>query len=475
MEPRGLWLAGREAAGNGPLATVTDPYTGEAIASLRTATAADVGQAVASAAACFRQTMRRMPAHQRAGILRRAADLSDERAEELAGTISREGGKPIRFARGEARRVSEIFRFAAEEARRVGGEVIPMDAAPGGEGRLGMTWRVPLGVVAAISPFNAPLNLSVQKVAPAIAAGCAVVLKPSEATPLTALAIGRLMTDAGAPPGACNVIIGGADVGAALVTHPEVAMISFTGSAAVGEQIRASARFKKVLLELGSNAPNIVCASADLDWAAQAIAEAGFHSSGQICISAQRVYVQRPVWDEFIPRLLRRVGELRVGDPRDPQTDVGPLINRAAVERIAAWVEEAVAEGARVLAGGQARGPHILPTVLAQVTPRMKVVCQEVFGPVLTVSPFDTVDEAIALANDSVYGLQAGVFTHDINEGFQIARELEFGSVWMNDASRYRQDNTPFGGFKQSGIGREGVHWAVEEMTESKFVGIKLR
>ena len=474
MVVRGYWIDGREEQGSGEDARVTAPYNGEVIAEFKWTTPKDVNKAVASSVHCFRNTMKRMPAHERAAILRRAADLADERAEELAQIICWEGGKPIRFARAEAKRVSEIFRFAAEEARRLGGEIVPMDASPGGEGRMGFALRVPLGVVAAISPFNAPLNLSVQKVAPAIAAGCTVVLKPSKATPLTALAIGKLMTDAGAPPGACNVITGGRDSVSALVKHPDVSVVSFTGSTTVGEQIRAVASYKKVLLELGSNAPNIVCPSADLDAAAKAIVQAGFHSSGQICVSAQRVYVHESIWEEFMIRLLDEVAKLKVGDPRDPETDVGPLINREAVERIAAWIDEAVSQGAQILAGGTSEGPHVMPTVITGVKQDMKVVCQEIFGPVITVSSFKEIGEAIDLANDSIYGLQAGVFTRDVNEAFLFARELEYGSIWINDASRYRQDNTPFGGFKQSGLGREGVHYAVEEMTETKFVGLKL-
>lgn len=476
MERQGLWIGGKERHGRGEPMPVVNPYTQAVIAEVDTASDEDVADAVELAHATFRDTMRLMPAHRRAAILRKAAELMPRWADEIAGTLVQEGGKPITLCRVEARRAAEIFALAADAAKTLGGEVVPTDVLPGGEGRMGFAWRVPLGVVAAITPFNAPINLSLQKVAPALAAGCTVVLKPADQTPLSAFKLGRLLQEAGVPDGAFSVLPGRATTGRALVAYPRVAVVSFTGSAAVGRQIQAAAGIKKVVLELGSNAPNIVCADADLDEAAAALVAAGFNSSGQICVSAQRLFVQTAVYQPFLDRFLPLVGKLKIGDPLDESVALGALINPAALQRIEAWVTEAVAERATVLIGGRRHqgGRNYMPTVLANVKPSMKVQCEEVFGPVVTVTPFDTVQQAIDMANDSVYGLQAGVFTRDVATAFRFARDLEVGSVWINDASRTRLDNTPAGGVKQSGIGREGGRYSLEEFTELKFIGLKL-
>lgn len=476
MQRQGIWIGGQERRGRGEPLPVVNPWTGEVFAEVDTASDEDVGDAVELAHATFRDVMRTLPAHRRAAILRKASELIPAWAEDLATTLVQEGGKPIALCRVEARRASEILLLASDAAKTVEGEIVPMDVLPGGEGRLGMALRVPLGVVGAITPFNAPINLSLQKVAPALAAGCTVVLKPADQTPLTVLKLGRLLKEAGLPDGALSVLPGRAATGRALVAHPRVAVVSFTGSAAVGEQIQAAAGIKKVILELGSNAPNIVCADADLDEAARALAQAGFNSSGQICVSAQRVYLHTSVYQAFLDRFLPLVESLKTGDPRDETVTLGALINPGALERIEAWVTEAVAEGATVLSGGtrHTSGRNYLPTVLANVKPSMKVQCQEVFGPLVTVTPFDTIEQAIDMANDSVYGLQAGVFTRDVATAFRIARDLEVGSVWINDASRTRLDNTPGGGVKRSGVGREGGRYSLEEFVTYKFVGLKL-
>jgi len=476
MERQGIWIGGKERHGRGEPMPIVNPYTQEVFAEVDTASEEDVADAVELAHATFRDVMRTMPAHRRSAILRKAAELMPAWAEDIAATLVREAGKPITLCRVEARRAAEIFSLAADAAKTVSGEVVPTDVLPGGEGRMGMALRVPRGVVAAITPFNAPINLSLQKVAPALAAGCTVVLKPADQTPLSVLKLGRLLQEAGVPDGAFSVLPGRAATGRALVAHRRVAVVSFTGSAAVGEQIQAAAGIKKVILELGSNAPNIVCADADLDETASALVAAGFNSSGQICVSAQRLFVQTSVYQPFLDRFLPLVAKLKIGDPCDESVALGALINPAALDRIEAWVYEAVAEGAKVLIGGRRHpgGRNYLPTVLANVKPSMKVQCEEVFGPVATVTPFDTVQQAIDMANDSVYGLQAGVFTRDVATAFRVARDLEVGSVWINDASRTRVDNTPAGGVKRSGFGREGGRYSLEEFTELKFIGFKL-
>ena len=476
MNRKGIWFAGEERAGRGQPLEVRIPFTDTLLATVDTASVEDVSEAVEAAYACFKTTTRLLPVHRRAGILLRAAELLAERAEDLAVTLARESGKPISLCRVEARRGAEILHLAAESARFVTGEVVPMDALAGGDGRVGLAMRIPFGVVAALSPFNAPINLSLQKLAPALAAGCTVVLKPAEQTPLTVLKLGQIFSDAGLPRGALSILPGRADTGQALVSHPRVALVSFTGSSAVAEKIQASVGIKKVIYELGSNSPNIVCVDADLDLAARSLVQAAFNSSGQICVSAQRIYVQSKVYDGFLDRFLPLVDTLKIGDPMDEAVALGSLINPAALARIESWVVEAVREGARILKGGRRHegGRNYLPTVVADVTPAMKVQCQEIFGPVVTVSRFETDEEAIRLANDSAYGLRAGVFTRDLKRAFLYARDLEVGGMSINDSSRFRLDNTPSAGVKRSGLGREGGRYAYEEYTYLKFVGLNL-
>ncbi len=472
----GPWLAGRPAAGRGPAVEIRSPYDDALVGVVQTASGDDVTQAVAAAQRCFTEVMRELPAHRRAQILLRAADLLSAQTEELALLLARETGKPISLARDDPRRGADALRVAADSARSASGELVPMDVMPGGAGRFGFALRAPLGVVAAISPFNSPIYLSLQKVAPALAAGCTVVLKPPEAAPHTVLALGRIFAEAGLPDGALSILPGGPEVGAALVTHPDVAVVSFTGSGKVALQIQRLVGLKKVIYELGSNAPNIVCADADLDLAAQAIVASAYMSSGQMCTSAQRIYAHREVYHRLVERMTPLMRALQIGDPLREDVALGTLINEAAVSRIASWVAEAVAEGATVLEGGQRHpgGRNYLPTLLADVSPRMKVQCQEVFGPVATITPFDSDDEVLALANASDFGLRAGVFTRDLARALLYARRLEVGGLSINDSSRFRQENAPSSGIKGSGIGQEGGRYGYEEFTHLKFVSMRL-
>ncbi|MGH2997409.1 MAG: aldehyde dehydrogenase family protein, partial [Gaiellaceae bacterium] len=379
------------------------------------------------------------------------------RRDELARTISAEAAKPLKAARVEAERAVSTYKSAATEARRLAGEVVPMDASPAGVGKFAYTMRVPIGVVGAISPFNFPLNLVAHKIAPALAAGCAVVLKPASQTPLSALALAELETEAGLPGGWLNVVVGSAAaIGDVLVEDERVRLISFTGSAEVGWKLRERAARKKVLLELGNATPVVIQADADIEGTAAKLAANAFSFAGQSCISVQRIYVERAAYEDFVSRFLPKVDALRVGDPADDDTDVGPLIDEDARERILSWIEEAKAQGATVLAGGEAPDGLLRPTVLADVTPEMKVSCLEVFGPLCTLTPYDSLDEALELANGTEYGLQAGIFTNDLQTALAAGSALEFGGVTVNEAPTFRADQMPYGGVKASGNTREG-------------------
>ena len=450
---------------------VRSPYSGEVVGRVARAGAAETQRAVDAAARAMADPL---PAHARAGILDRTADLVAERQEEIARTICDEAAKPIKTARVEAERAVSTFRTAAAEARTLAGNVVPMDASPAGVGKVAYTTRLPIGVVGAISPFNFPFNLVAHKVAPALAAGCAVVLKPASQTPLSALLLAELEAEAGLPPGWLNVLVGrAAEIGDVLVDDERVRLISFTGSAEVGWKLRERAARKKVLLELGNATPVIVEADADVEDAAAKAAANAFSFAGQSCISIQRLYVARPAYDEFLAGFLPKVEALRVGDPADDTTDVGPVIDSDAKERILEWIEEAKAQGAAVLAGGETTEDGLLaPTVLGDVTPEMKVSCLEVFGPLCTVSPYDTLDEAFELANGTEYGLQAGIFTRSVKTAMAAGSALEFGGVLVNEAPTFRADQMPYGGVKASGNTKEGPHYSVREMTEERLVVI---
>lgn len=454
---------------------VMNPYNQQVIASVICATPEIVNEAVEVAQQTFEQTMRHMPAHERSRILRKASALLEERSEEFAKTISQEAGKPIVEARGEVLRATQVLQFASEEAKRLVGDQIPMDSAIGGEGQIGLSKRVPLGVIAAITPFNFPLNLALHKIAPAIAVGNTVVLKPAEKTPLSSILLYDLLQEAGLPDGALNIIQGpGEDLVEPLVTHPYVKKVTFTGSGRVGWHIQQLAGKKPVTLELGSNAPNIIFADADLDYAATTIATAGYTFAGQACVSAQRVYVEESVYNIFADLLQQKVEALVMGDPADETTQLGPMITEEAAIRAETWIENAVADGATVRTGGKRDGTFLSPTILEHVDKSMNVVCMEVFAPIVALMPFTSEEQVLADANDSQYGLQAGVFTSNINRALKLADALETGGVWINESSVKRFDHMPYGGVKESGIGKEGIRYAVESMSDLKFIGIKL-
>jgi acyl-CoA reductase-like NAD-dependent aldehyde dehydrogenase len=447
---------------------VRSPYSGETVARVPEAGAEHARRAVDAAAKAMENPL---PAHQRAEILDRVATLLRERQDDVAQTICAEAAKPLKAARVEAERAVSTFTMAAVEARRLAGEVVPMDASPAGVGKLAYTLRIPIGVVGAITPFNFPLNLVGHKVAPALAAGCAVVLKPAGQTPLSALLLAELETEAGLPAGWLNVLVGpSAEIGDVLVEDERVRLITFTGSAEVGWRLRERAARKKVNLELGNATPVVVEADAELEQAATKLAANAFAFAGQSCISVQRIYVHRSAYQDFIGRFIPKVEALQVGDPAEEDTDVGPVIDEDARERIVSWIEEAKASGATVLTGGEVADGLLRPTVLADVTPEMKVSCLEVFGPLCTVSAYDSVDDAFALANGTEYGLQAGIFTGSVHTAHAAANKLEFGGVTVNEAPTFRADQMPYGGVKASGNTKEGPHYAVREMTEERLV-----
>jgi acyl-CoA reductase-like NAD-dependent aldehyde dehydrogenase len=451
---------------------VRSPYDGSVVA--RVAKGGS-GEARTAVDAAERAMASPLPAHERAAILDRTARLVEERSEEIAQTISYEAGKPMKAARVEAARAASTFTMAGVEARKLAGDVVPMDASPAGTGKVAMTLRVPIGVVGAISPFNFPFNLVAHKVAPALAAGCAVVLKPASQTPLSALLLAELETEAGLPAGWLNVVCGSAaEIGDVLVEDERVTLITFTGSAGVGWKLRERAPRKRVNLELGNATPVIVAADADLDDAATRLAANAFSFAGQSCISVQRIYVERSAYDAFLERFLPRVDALVVGDPAEDETDVGPLIAASERDRVLEWIDEATSRGARILAGGTLDGELLRPTVLADAPADVRVSCEEVFGPLCTVTAFDTLDEAVSLANGTRFGLQAGVFTKDVKAALGAAAGLEFGGVTVNEAPTFRADQMPYGGVKDSGNTREGPAYAVREMTEERLVVLQL-
>jgi acyl-CoA reductase-like NAD-dependent aldehyde dehydrogenase len=452
--------------------SVRAPYDGAELARVPACGPAEVDRAVSAARAALDAGP--IPPWRRAEILDKAARLLDERSEEFTRTIAAESAKPLKTARIEARRAVSTFTFAAVAARTLAGEVVPVDAAQVGEGKLAFTLRVPVGVVGAISPFNFPLNLVAHKVAPAIAAGCPVVLKPASQTPLSAIALAELLLDeCGLPAGHLNVVTGGGGtVGNALVEHPDVAYVSFTGSGAVGWRIAERAARKKVALELGNNSPVVIEADGDWDRAARTIQVAGFSHAGQSCVSTQRVYVHADVADAFCSSLAKLAGELVVGDPLDEATDVSALISPDDRDRVQSWIEEAVAGGAEVLTGGQVTNGMLPPTVLRKVSPGMRVCRDEVFGPVVAVQAYQELDEALRLADDSRYGLQAGIFTARLDTALRAARELHYGTVLVNEVPTWRADQMPYGGVRESGNTKEGPPSAVREMTEERLVVI---
>jgi acyl-CoA reductase-like NAD-dependent aldehyde dehydrogenase len=468
---RKVLVDGEWVAGNGWI-EVASPYDGSPVARVARVGAAETRAAIDAA----ERTMRNpLPAHERAEILSRVADALAARADEAARLICAEAGKPMKAARVEAARAVSTYTMAAVEARTLAGEVVPMDASQAGAGKLALTQRVPVGVVGAISPFNFPLNLVAHKIAPALAAGCAVVLKPATQTPLSALFLAELELEAGLPGGWLNVVVGpSAEIGDVLVEDPRVALITFTGSGAVGWRLRERAPRKRVNLELGNATPVIVESDADLSLAASRCAANAFSFAGQSCISVQRILVHENAYDAFRDAFVPLVDALVVGDPADEATDVGPLIAPSERERVLEWIEEARDGGARILTGGTVEGDLLRPTVVEDPPRDARLACDEVFGPVCTLQRYATLDEAIELANATRYGLQAGIFTTDVARALAVATRLEFGGVTINEAPTFRADQMPYGGVKDSGNTREGPAWAVREMTEERLVVVQL-
>ena len=453
---------------------VMNPFDQSVVDTVPAADSGDVDEALAGAVEGAK-IMAKIPAYDRAQILRKTADLMLERSEDFARTISSEEGKILAEARFETTRAAEIMQLSAEEAKRLTGEVLPLDAAPGGAGRLGFTLRVPCGVVAAITPFNFPLHLVCHKVGPALAAGNAVVVKPASDTPLSALKLVEVLLEAGVPPQAVTCLTGsGGKVGDVLCGDKRVRKITFTGSYEVGDHICRVAGMKKVTMELGSNSPLIIMHDADLDKVAVATAMTGFANAGQVCISAQRVLAEGQVYDEFLDRLKSQVEAISTGDQLQEGTGMGPMVRESDAVRVSDWIQEAVSGGARLITGGEREGAVVEPAILADVDPDMRISRDELFGPAVAVSPFHEIDKAIELANDTRYGLSSAIFTQDIDRALRFANEVETGNVHINWGPQWRADLMPYGGLKDSGMGKEGPRYAVEEMTELKMVVVHL-
>ncbi|MDR5682754.1 MAG: aldehyde dehydrogenase family protein [Armatimonadota bacterium] len=473
FEIRERLLIGGDWVPGGDPVEVRNKYTGEVLATLPTARREDVDAAV-GAASIAAERMAELPAYRRAEVLARVASALRERREEVARLIAAEAGKALKYARVEVDRAINTFNVASEEAKRIHGETVPLDAVPQGDGYFGFYIRRPVGVVAAITPFNFPLNLVAHKVAPAIAAGNAIVLKPATTTPLTAVVLCELLEDAGLPSGGINLVLGpGGSVGEWLVSDQRVAKVTFTGSTDVARRITECAGIKKVTFELGNTSPVIVAPDADLEDVARRCAVGAYYNSGQVCLSVQRVYAQRKEYEPFLERFADAAESMVVGDPLDERVDVGPMIDEREAVRIEQWVREAVEEGARIVVGGRREGPVYWPTVLADVGPEMKVVAQEAFAPVASVIPYEDFEEALRAADRTPYGLQAAVFTRDLGRVFQAIRRLNFGGIVINDVPTFRVDHMPYGGNRQSGVGREGVRFAMEEMTSIQMVVIR--
>jgi acyl-CoA reductase-like NAD-dependent aldehyde dehydrogenase len=463
----GKWVSEKESM------PVIDKFTGEAFANVPVASRETTERAIRAAHEAF-PAWSRAPAHKRSKILSNVSRLLEERQEEVATIICREAGKAWKYSMGEVSRSVETYRFSAEEAKRIHGETVPMDASFAGEGRVGFWMRCPLGVVSAITPFNFPLNLVAHKVGPALAVGNTLVLKPASTTPLTAIVLAEILEGAGVPAGVFNVVVGsGGTVGEWLTVDPRISKISFTGSPPVGEQIIRKAGLKKVTMELGNNSGTIIEPDADLSAAVPRCVMSSFANSGQVCISLQRLYVHKAIAKEFTKRFVEETKKLKVGNPLEKDCDVGPMIEEKEAIRAEEWVKEAVREGAKVLVGGKREGRVMQPTVLVNVRPEMKVMCQEAFAPLVSIYEYGKFEEAVAMVEDSPYGLQAGVYTNDLKKAMYAVDRINVGGVMINDTSIFRVDHMPYGGNKMSGLGREGVRFACEEMTSIKMVMIK--
>ena len=462
----GEWQTSKE------ILEVTNPFNDEVVGLTYRPAQQDVQKAIASSVEAFEKT-RRHPSHIRSRILRTAASLIEARKDELSRVLCLESGKPIKHARSEVIRAVSTLTIASEEANRIHGETVPLDITPAAGDRLGIVRRFPIGPIAGISPFNFPLNLVCHKVAPALASGNTITLKPASTTPLSALLLGEILQEAGAIPGMYNVLPCSARIADPLVTDPRLKMVSFTGSAEVGWNLKGRAGKKRVCLELGGNAAVIVEPDADMDYAVRRSVLGGYAYAGQICISVQRIFIQKEVYSEFRDRFVEGVEKLILGDPISEKTDVGPMIDEPSAIKTGEWVEEALAAGSRILTGGKRDGTLFQPTVMENVPRDAKVACQEVFAPVVVLDEYDHFEEALEKVNDSLFGLQAGVFSKDVEKVFKAFNEIEAGGVIINDVPTFRVDHMPYGGVKDSGFGREGVKYAMEEMTELKIMVVK--
>ena len=468
-----MLIAGDWAKGSGAI-PVLNPFDNSEIDTVPMASSDDIDRALAYAVEGARK-VKSLPGYERSQLLMRAADLMSERLEDLARTITLEEGKVIAEARMEVDRARETIVCSAEEAKRLGSEVVPLDGAPGTGNRFGFTLRVPCGVVLAVTPFNFPLNLVCHKIGPAFAAGNSSILKPATDTPLVAIKFVRLLLDAGLPPEAIQVVTGsGSEIGGQLCSDPRIRKISFTGSRDVGEAICRAAGLKKVTMELGSNSPVIVLPDADLEKAASAIVATGYSNAGQVCISAQRILTHEKVYDDLLDCLQPQVGSLRTGNPLDESVRVGPMVRESDAVRVERWIQAAASDGGRLLAGGDRDGAIVEPAIVADVRPEMRISCDELFGPAVGLTRFDSVDQAIASANDTNYGLSAAVFTESLDNAMRFAREVDSGNIHINWGTQWRADLMPYGGLKESGFGKEGPSYAVQEMTETKMVVMHL-
>jgi glyceraldehyde-3-phosphate dehydrogenase (NADP+) len=472
MTRRAIFIGGRLKETR-ETSAIRNPYDGEILAEVCLAGEDEIEEAIRAAVTAF-AAGRRLPSHKRAAALQRTAVDLTHRHEEFARCLSTESGKPITDARREVGRAISTFTIAAEEAKRIPGEVVPLDISPGTDRHVGFVRRFPIGPVLGITPFNFPLNLVAHKLAPALAVGNPIVLKPAPQTPLTSLLLGEVLSGLDLPQGMFSIVPCTNAAAERMVGDERFAMLSFTGSAPVGWKLKSKAGKKRVVLELGGNAGVIVEPDADLDHAAERCAIGGYGYSGQTCISVQRIYVQESAYEPFLQRLLKRVRTLKAGNPQDESTTLGPLIDEGAAKRVESWIQEAVAGGAKLQLGGKRQGSVVEATVLTDVRSEMKVSSEEAFGPLVNVTPYRTFEDAIAALNDSPYGLQAGVFTRDINKAFKAYEDIEAGAVLINEIPTFRADQMPYGGVKNSGLGREGVRYAIEEMTERKLLVLNL-
>lgn len=474
MKERYPLLIGGRAVETGDLIDVINPFDGSPISRACRADFVLAERAIEGAERA-RQELAGTPSHRKAEILRNISDTIIQRKEELARLITLECGKPIRDSRAEVDRASLTFKIASEETTRIGGEVISLDRNPASEGRWGITRRFPVGTVFGITPFNFPLNLVAHKIAPSIAAGNPVILKPASKTPLTALVLGEIIMESGLIEGCLSIIPCTPDVAEKVIKDERIRVFSFTGSVSVGWQLKSKANQKRVILELGGNAGVIIDRDCDLDFAVSRCVTGSFSYSGQICISVQRIYIHKDIYERFVELFLEKIKNLRMGNPLDDSIDIGPMIDEENLNRVEAWVKEAVEKGAKILTGGKRRENFYEPTVLTDTDPDMKVSCMEVFAPVVTVSRINDLDEGLSAVNNSIYGLQAGVFTNNLRNAYKAFETLEVGGVIINDAPIYRVDHMPYGGVKMSGFGREGIRYAIEGMTELRLMVLNLR